>query len=314
MREDSPPAAKSSGGLDISNRTPLYGWPSTTDNPILPPIAADDPQARRSPRFSIVVPTLNQGEYIEGTLQSILRQSYRNFEVLVMDGGSSDGTLQVLERYLPLLSKVVSEADGGQSQAINKGFGLASGNIYAWLNSDDLYLPGCLEKVAACFEANRETQVVIGAGDVISSDQRFLRAIPAFPLSRETLLALPDDRWILQQSCFWRADLWNRSGGVDPDLHLLLDYDLWFRFLDTPFTLIHDKLAAMRWYPEAKTVRDQHASTEEMAVVYGKNGCLSELRELVRDLVTTNREIQKQLTRTQRHPLWRAMRRLRLAA
>jgi glycosyltransferase involved in cell wall biosynthesis len=309
-----PPHADGSELLPGAHKAiPLYGWNESGPEQIRPPLPADAPQAQHSPRFSIVIPTLNQGEFIEGTLQSILRQSYRNFEIIVMDGGSSDGTLAVVERYRGCLAKVVSQADGGQSRAINKGFGFASGTIYAWLNSDDLYLPGCLENVAACFGAQPATRVVIGAGDVISADQRFLRAIPALPLHRETLMALPEDRWILQQSCFWSADLWQEVGGVDPDLHLLLDYDLWFRFLGSPFALMQEKLAAMRWYPQAKTVRDGQISREELAVVYAKNGCLKELRQLVNSMVNHNREIQDRLDRMDRHPFWRALRRLRIA-
>jgi glycosyltransferase involved in cell wall biosynthesis len=313
VRQDQSPPGKAAGNLIITKDIPLYGWRDFSDTPVGQPFAADNPQATVTPRFSIVIPTLNQGEFIEGTLQSILRQSYRNFEIIVMDGGSTDDTLSVLDRYRPFLAKVVSQADGGQSRAINKGFDFATGTIFAWLNSDDLYLPDCLERVAACFVAQPETQLVIGAGDVISADQHFLRGIPAFPLSRELLMALPEDRWILQQSCFWTADLWRYSGGVDPDLHLLLDYDLWFRFLGTRYAQIHEKLAAMRWYPEAKTVRDQQASSEEIAVVYAKNGCLQELRGLVRNLVNNNCETQNQLGKVYHHPLWRALRRLKLA-
>jgi glycosyltransferase involved in cell wall biosynthesis len=296
----------------LSNVLPLYGWPEAPAAPLAPPLAATAPEAHQSPRFSIVIPTRNQGEFIEGTLQSILRQSYRNFEILVMDGGSSDDTLAILERYRPCLATLISEPDGGQSGAINKGFSYASGDLYGWLNSDDLYLPDCLERVAACFQAHPHAQVVIGAGDVISADQRFLRAVPAFPLTRDTLMGQRQDRWILQQACFWRADLWRNVGGVDPELHLLLDYDLWFRFLGAPYALLHEKLAAMRWYPEAKTVRHQHASSEELAYVYARQGCLAELRALVGELVSESTTARQQLTRQERHPLWRALRRLQL--
>jgi glycosyltransferase involved in cell wall biosynthesis len=260
----------------------LYGW----DNMDHADPATSGRLAESAPRFSVVIPTLNQAETIEDTLLSLIHQNYPNLEIIVADGGSSDATASVLNRYREHLNALLPGPDKGQSDAINKGFARASGDIFFWLNSDDYLLPGALWRVAASFQADANLEFVVGAGDVISLDHRFLRHIPPLPMDEATMLNWKNDQWVMQQCCFWTNTLWQGVGGVDEQLHLLMDYDLWFRFSRrTKAALINEKLAVMRYYPDAKTVKQRSKTSEELAYVYAKNGAFASLREQVADLV-----------------------------
>jgi glycosyltransferase involved in cell wall biosynthesis len=261
----------------------LYGWdtPSRADQE-----SFGSPSRSAPLRFSVVIPTLNQAETIEDTLLSLIHQNYPNLEIIVADGGSSDATANVLNRYRDQLSAVLPGPDTGQSNAINQGFAQASGDIFFWLNSDDYLLPDTLWRVADCFQADAKLEFAVGAGDVISLDHRFLRHIPPLPMDEATMLNWKNDQWVMQQCCFWTRGLWQRAGGVDEQLHLLMDYDLWFRLSRmTKAAMISEKLAVMRYYPNAKTVKQRSKTSEELAYVYAKNGAFSLLREQVADLV-----------------------------
>jgi glycosyltransferase involved in cell wall biosynthesis len=269
--------------------------------------------AESAPRFSVVIPTLNQAETIEDTLLSLIHQNYPNLEIIVADGGSSDATASVLNRYREHLNAVLPGPDKGQSDAINKGFARASGDIFFWLNSDDYLLPGALWRVAASFQADSNLEFVVGAGDVISLDHQFLRHIPPMAMDEASMLNWKNDQWVMQQCCFWTKELWQRVGGVDEQLHLLMDYDLWFRFSRiTIAAMINEKLAVMRYYPETKTVKQRKKTSEELAYVYAKNGAFTSLREQVADLVFQRGEKDEYLDRIHNSLPVRLLKRLSL--
>jgi glycosyltransferase involved in cell wall biosynthesis len=292
----------------------LYGWSNSETVPrIQHQRSRVGSKAQEEIGISIIIPTLNQGDTIEDTLLSILAQNYGNLEIIVMDGGSSDATLSVLDRYKPWISHLISEQDGGQSQAINRGFRLASGEIFAWINSDDYYLPGTFYKVVSHFNSDPDIRFAVGSGDVISKGHGFLRHVPALEMDQKTMLNWRKDRWIMQQSCFWRRSLWEEVKGVDESLHLLMDYDLWFRFSKlTSACVITDILAAMRYYPDVKTVKQKDKFQEEMAYVLAKNGAYQEVRALVADLVKEKTSAQKDLAEFQTTWPVRLSKRLRL--
>jgi glycosyltransferase involved in cell wall biosynthesis len=267
----------------------------------------------RSLMFSVVIPTFNQVETIEDTLQSVIRQDYGNIELIVIDGGSTDGTVDLIQGYRQYISYFESKRDAGQSSAINKGFRKASGDIYAWINSDDFYLEGAFTKVAKCFDENEKIDIVIGGGDIVTKDCKFLKHIPGIEMVRSNLLAWDANNWIMQQSCFWKADLWKESGGVDETLNLLMDYDLWFRYSKLGLSkTINTDLAVMRYYPSAKTVLHKNRAKEEVAYVYGKNGAYDNLRKLVRDLVHDKEELEKRMTKQERRLSIRLFKRIGL--
>ncbi|WP_216913044.1 MULTISPECIES: glycosyltransferase family 2 protein [unclassified Synechococcus] len=296
--------------VPLPETRPLYGWSADAEISV-PDRFRSDPDR---PLFSIVIPTLNQGAYIEDTLLSILWQGYDNVEIIVVDGGSTDDTPAVLERYRPWISVLISEPDRGQSDAINKGFRRASGSILAWLNSDDFYLPGAFHTVLACFAAQPGRRWVIGSGDIISADQQFLRHVPGREGSEETLLAIENGCFLLQQSCFWSASLWQEAGGqVDESLSLLMDYDLWWRFSQhCSGSVTQEKLGAMRYYPTVKTRRQGERFPAELATIYARYGASASLDRLVQRLLAEKSALGERLSALERQLPVRLLRRLRL--
>jgi GT2 family glycosyltransferase len=227
------------------------------------------PSGRPWPKFSIVTVSYNQGDYIEATIRSVLMQGYPNLEYIVVDGNSTDGTKQILDRYRNELSVCLSEADDGQSQAINKGFSYATGEILAWLNSDDQYLPDTLRSVALAFDAN-QIDLVVGGCQCIKNHARVRHGRVhhcALPLDR--VANLPFDRivdfvgcwqrgdFFLQPEVFWSKKLWDIAGGhVDESLRFAMDYELWLRMAKAGAKALRiDKtLATFRIHDRQKTI------------------------------------------------------------
>lgn len=227
------------------------------------------------PKISIVTPSLNQGDFIEETIRSVLSQYYPGLEYLVMDGGSSDHTLDILRSYSDRV-KWVSEKDKGQTNAINKGLHLASGEIVGYLNADDLLLPGALEKVAKTFMQNPDTMWLTGKCRIISETGRETRKLITryknlwLRVHRPSLLFITD--YISQPATFWRAGLLNDLGDFDENLHYALDYEYFLR-LNTryPLVILPDYLAAFRVHSHSKNAKSFHRNVyvdEDRIAVY----------------------------------------------
>ena len=180
-------------------------------------------------------------------------------------------------------------------------------------NSDDYYLPGTFHKVNAHFSSHHGVRFAVGAGDIISKEHSFLRHIPSLQIDSYTIENWRNDRWIMQQSCFWSRSLWEEVGGVDPSLKLLMDVDLWFRFSKVTTTcVIPETLAVMRYYKSAKTVRLRSTSCQEMAYVYARNGAFDCVRGLVAELVSENASQSQLLSEFHAQLPVRVMKKLRL--
>lgn len=227
------------------------GWPWTETCAALPPLA---PNGRLWPRISVVTPSYNQVEYLEETIRSVVLQGYPNLDYIVMDGGSTDGSRELIERYGPWLSYWQSQPDKGQSHAIARGFDRADGDILAWLNSDDVFRPEALARVARFFVQRPE--VVFGSGDVNLTDStgriitRFFVTQPSYFITAN----LGIHHWP-QQGCFWRRDAYVAVGGVNPALRFCMDRDLFLRI--TAFgrsaRIPGKPLADFRQHEQAKT-------------------------------------------------------------
>ena len=179
-------------------------------------------------KISIVIPTLNQGRFIDETIRSVLTQDYRPIEVLVVDGGSSDETIDVLRSYdAEQELSWISEPDGGVADAVNKGFSLVTGNIVGIQSSDDLYLPGAFVKVAAIFEGDSDLQLVFGEADYIDEDS-CVRG--KSNIGEYSLLAFLSRRsYILQSSTFFRKGMVDQLGGWKSEVSYVADKDFWLR-------------------------------------------------------------------------------------
>jgi len=201
------------------------GWPWTEESPALPNTV---PGGASWPKVSIVTPSLNQGQFIEETIRSVLLQGYPNLEYLVIDGGSTDGSLEIIHRYEPWLSSWVSEPDRGQSDAINKGFSKSSGEIMAWLNSDDTYAPKALATAARYFLENPACNMLYGEAWHTDEGGRRLRPCRTVinPIPKRHILNIDP---IVQPATFWRRGLWLEIGELDTSLIWGFDWDFFIR-------------------------------------------------------------------------------------
>jgi glycosyltransferase involved in cell wall biosynthesis len=226
------------------------------------------------PKITIVTPSFNQGRYIDRTIQSVLQQEYPNLDYIVIDGGSTDETLSILRRYEGQL-RWISEKDSGQSEAINKGFRLAKGEIVAWLNSDDVYLPGSLETVGKYFAAHPEVMMIYGEGYMIDENdttrKRFPFTEPRFDLWK--LIYYGD--YILQQSTFFRRSVFDTIDLLGESLHYTMDWDLFIR-IGKRFRVdyVPEYFGCIREHDEAKTSTGGARRFREIKDLIRKHGVM----------------------------------------
>jgi glycosyltransferase involved in cell wall biosynthesis len=208
--------------------------------------------------MSIVMPTLNQAAYIDRALDSILSQKCDfPLECVVVDGGSNDRTLDILATYGDSI-RWSSEPDRGQSDALNRGLALATGAVFGWLNSDDMYEPGALQLVFDVFRAEEDTHWVYGKVRIIDENDREVRRwVTAYKNARMRTFSYPKlltENWISQMGVFWRRSAYEAIGPFREDLHLAMDYDYWLRLARKwPGRFVDEDLASFRWYVSSKS-------------------------------------------------------------
>jgi glycosyltransferase involved in cell wall biosynthesis len=204
------------------------------------------------PRISIVTPSYNQARYLPETIESILQQDYPNLEYGIIDGGSTDGSVEVIRRYASHLAYWVSEKDRGQSEAINKGFRRSTGVLFNWLNSDDVLFPGALRRIAEAYRRHPDAAVIVG-DHARADDRRGVFLASGAPARR----AVIPRGWVLplgQQSAFLASDAFARVGGVREDLHCIMDTDLYYRILIAGGKLVRTRgmIGLIREHPQCK--------------------------------------------------------------
>lgn len=225
----------------------------------------------RFPLVSIVTPSYNQAGYLEETILSVLGQDYPRIEYVIIDGGSTDRSLDIIQAYAERLAYWVSEPDSGQTDAINKGFNRASGEILAWLNSDDIYQPGAVWEAVRFLQDHPEVGMVYGnahyingAGEVIG---RFPAAQTDYRRLRSGYVHIP------QQGAFFRARLWRMIGPLDPSFYFAMDYDLWVRIAAlAPIRYYPRPWAAFRLHGDAKSIAAADRCWPEMIRVHRRLG------------------------------------------
>ena len=205
------------------------------------------------PRLSVVVPSYNQGRFLGDALDSLFRQDYPHLEVVVMDGGSTDNTLEVVAPYRDRFSYFVSATDRGQSDALHRGFGRATGEIMGYLNSDDMLAPGALRFVAEYFAAHPRVDVIYSHRCIVDKTNKanYYWYLPG----HHNYLMM---RWDLipQETCFWRRRVFEKAGNIDPTYQFAMDYDLFVRFMRSgaKFVRVNRFLGAFRTHGDSKSI------------------------------------------------------------
>lgn len=236
-----------------------------------------------TPSITIVTPSFNQARFLEETLKSVHSQGYPALEHIVIDGGSTDGSVEIIKQYAARLAYWCSESDRGQCHAINKGLARATGEIVGWLNSDDTFEPGALETIARHFAEHPEWGCITGGAFAIDAAGRYLDHNSHVPLdeprSPRSIRLCPKPRgsecfsfwtrdWFPQPATFWRRSVWEATGPLQEDLHYSMDYELWRRIARvTEIHSVPDVLANCRYHSDCKTIREIWGPLKEVVAV-----------------------------------------------
>jgi len=250
------------------------------------------------PLVTIIIPSYNQGDFLEGTIQSVLAQEYAPIEILLMDGGSSDQSLEIIRKYAHHFSAWESQPDRGQAHAINKGLVRARGQIIGWLNSDDLLLGGTVSLIVQTFIQNPAVDVVYGRLERIDAEGMLLPT-PTLPkdrveFSKDLVLG---ECIVNQPGSFWRRDVMDRAGLLDENLRYSMDYEYWIRLalLGARFKRLPHVVARFRLSQRSKTVSQSAGQAREQIQVLERIAAIPTLAE---QLNLTGAEIQRRVSRT----------------
>lgn len=235
-----------------------------------------DKKARTSkdyswPKITIITPSYNQGQFIEDTIKSVLCQNYPNLEYLIFDGGSDDNTVEIIKKYEEYIDFWVSEKDKGQSDAINKGFRKATGDIVGWLNSDDLFYPYTLNKIANLYKTDKTyNKVYFGECDYLFDKYNFCIQNHTAKLSTDYALDLCD--FIIQPSCFWGKEIIDQVGLLNEELHYGFDWEWFIRIQKAgiPFQFVKDNFSTYRIHADHKSSSAGDKRVKELAKIYAR--------------------------------------------
>lgn len=222
------------------------------------------------PRISIITPCFNHVRYIEQTILSVLNQNYPNLEFIIVDGGSTDGSVDIIRKYHTQLTWWISERDNGQTEAINKGFRKATGEIVTWLNSDDYYLPDTLKKVSRIYN-EKCFDFLAGTVRIVDVNGNFIEDKPTvWPSVNERLYdSLP---YVGQPATFFRRSLLDLVGYLDESFHFAMDFDFWLKLRQkkVEFTIVDEVFTCFRQHSDAKTSKGSLVFVNEIFCQYAK--------------------------------------------
>lgn len=237
------------------------------------------------PKISLVTPSFNQGQFIEETIRSVLLQNYPNLEYIVIDGGSTDNTIEVIRKYEPWITYWASEKDKGQSDAINKGFNRCTGQIMNWLNSDDYLLKDALYHIGK-YAWGENTGALVGKGYIINQEKEIIYTPSVGELSYEALLRWMQGNSFMQPACYFTKKAWDTCGPLDEDLNFCLDVDLWLKISKQfEFERLDQDIAFAYGHDQAKTIASELDSRIETAfLIYGngnKDLAINEIKRVI---------------------------------
>ena len=223
----------------------------------------------KHPLVSIVIPSYNQARFLESTICSVLEQDYPNLEVILVDGGSTDGSLEIIHHYLERFSWWVSENDKGHADALNKGFSHAKGEILAWLNSDDTYCLGAISDAISILQANPDVGMVYGNADLTDEKGKVIGSFASRQTDYRKLLR--GSVHIPQATTFFRTDLWRQVGPLSLSLFFAFDYDLWVRLAKISKLLYVPRVwANFRLHADGKSILNDDKCYPDMLKVYAR--------------------------------------------
>lgn len=224
----------------------------------------------KHPKISIVTPSFNQGSYLESTILSVIGQLYPNLEYIIMDGGSTDNSIDIIRKYEKHFAFWESVPDKGQSDAINKGFRIATGDILAWINSDDMYLPHTFRFISEYFSSNCDDKIVFGNCLKFNQETKKVYGSDVESSHKKFDISLCD--YIIQPSCFWSRQIWEKVGPLNVDLAFGLDWDWFIRAqkLNLKFEPISEFLSIYRIHAQHKTGTGGQDRIYELAKIYEK--------------------------------------------
>jgi glycosyltransferase involved in cell wall biosynthesis len=250
-----------------------------------------------SPKISVITPSYNQGQFLEQTILSVLGQSYPNLEYIIVDGGSSDNSVDVINKYEKHIAYWVSEKDSGQSNAINKGFERATGDILCWLNSDDMFMPGIFSFISNELDIAKPMLLT-------GSSIRYLETAEGIKTSGHTVisdcqeLSLKDVDYIMQPSTFWTRKAWHEIGKLNEDFHYVFDWEWFLRaeLLEIPVKVVNKALSIYRIHGEQKTGTGGNQRYREIINLY--NQFSPENTFIFNKLVANNSRINNRIAKT----------------
>ena len=227
----------------------------------------------QAPKISVITPSLNQGRFLQNCIDSVLSQEYPNLEYIIIDGGSRDESIDIIKNHDNLVDYWISEPDKGQTDAINKGFKRASGDLVAWLNADDFYLPGALQKAAQAYNLSPESSFFFGDGHRVDEQGTYKsNFFPQGEVLFERNALIFGLNYILQPSTFINLKALKKVGYLDSSLHYGMDSDLWMKLSSVAIpSTINDALSASREYGETKTSTGMFERAEELRAISARH-------------------------------------------
>lgn len=233
------------------------------------------------PKISIVTPNFNKGQFLEHTILSVLNQEYPHLEYIVIDGGSTDNSVEIIRRYEDRLAFWCSEPDGGMYDAIRKGFAHATGEILAWINSDDMYHPGALSIVASVFCSYPQVKWLTGYNTYYDEHGRTVSLWRSSYFSHLHFL-MGNYKFIQQESTFWRRELYDRVGGISTQYRLAGDFHLWMRFSRTEKLYVIDSLTGGFRFCKGQLSENHELYDSEVKSIIADEECTDEERRQIR--------------------------------